>query len=295
MKSGTIRRLLGVMLVAGFSLIAWAEIKENPYQVIIDRNPFALKPIPPPPPPPPPPVETNTPPAAPEVKLTGITTLLGAPKAFLQVEDKQAKPAKMEFPPALAVGGTFKTLEVLAIDVDAGTVKVRIGDTESTLDFINNGVKSAAAAAAPAPHPGVIPPIPGQTVPGMPGAVNPAGANTGRGAIIGGGAPTIPNPANPGAMAGYNPALGGGVPPRPIRTDNYLISGGSGQPNLPSVQPTVQPAMSSMDAQAIIELKRQELQAREAAGQLQRGQPSSRIMPPTALGNALRTAPPAPQ
>src|SRR6185503_15328371 len=88
MKRGIITRLLGALALAGLSLGAFAEMKENPYQVIIDRNPFGLKPIPIPEPPKPPEPPVIPPP---DVKLTGITTLGAAPKVFLQVEDKQAK------------------------------------------------------------------------------------------------------------------------------------------------------------------------------------------------------------
>ena len=88
MKSGTITGLLGGAIVAGFSLGAFAEVKENPYQVILERNPFGLRPIPiieppkPPEPPAPPPLE---------IKLTGITTLGGPPRVFLEFTDPQTK------------------------------------------------------------------------------------------------------------------------------------------------------------------------------------------------------------
>src|SRR6185503_7956384 len=94
MKRGTIASILGTVAVAGFSFAALAEVKENPYQVITDRNAFGLRPIPPPPEPKkeePPPVPP------PDIKLTGITTLLGSPRVMLQVEDKQAKDPTKKF------------------------------------------------------------------------------------------------------------------------------------------------------------------------------------------------------
>ena len=62
MNRHKIAALLGAALAAGWSFQSRAEVKENPYQIIIDRNPFGLRPIPPPPvpvdptPPPPPPL-----------------------------------------------------------------------------------------------------------------------------------------------------------------------------------------------------------------------------------------------
>src|SRR5829696_571497 len=91
MKRGSILGTLIALLVVGFSLTAFAELKDNPYQVIIDRNPFGLRPIPPPPVAV---VDTNPPaPPPPDIKLTGITTLLGEPRVMLQIEDKQSKKA----------------------------------------------------------------------------------------------------------------------------------------------------------------------------------------------------------
>src|SRR6185503_14838617 len=133
MKRGTITGVFGTIIVAGFTLGAFADVKENPYQVIIDRNPFGLKAIPIPEPPKPP--EAPVVPA-PEIKLTGITTLGEQPKAFLQVEDKQTK--KAEFPPPLAAGENYKDVMVVSIDVENHTVRIKNGDAETTLDFINN-------------------------------------------------------------------------------------------------------------------------------------------------------------
>jgi len=62
----------------------------NPYQGIIDRNVFGLKP----PPPPPDPESTKPPP--PKVFLTGITTILGNRRALLKMTPpaKPGEPAK---------------------------------------------------------------------------------------------------------------------------------------------------------------------------------------------------------
>src|SRR5438874_6780342 len=56
-----------------------AESTSNPYQGIVDRNVFGLKPPPPPPAPPEPP----KPPV--NITLTGITTVLGKKRCFITV------------------------------------------------------------------------------------------------------------------------------------------------------------------------------------------------------------------
>jgi hypothetical protein len=294
MKRGKLSVFLGVIAVAGFSLDACADVKENPYQVIIDRNPFNLRPIPPP-------VvavatETNAPPVPPpEIKLTGITTLSGSPKAFLQVEDKQTK--KAAFPPPLAAGDNYNEIVVVSIDVENNTVRIKNGDAETTLDFEKNGVKAAAVAATPTPQPGVLPHLnpnaPGvPPVPGGVSAVQPPANVPGRGAIVSGGTPSTPTaPTAYGAM--------GNLPARPLRTDNnnvgvnpggssLIMAGGGGQVYNPNPQPVppVQPTLSREDAEARIEAQRRMLEQNNSA--------VSRLLPPTTLGRSL-TPPTVPQ
>ena len=76
---------------------------------------------------------------------------------------------------------------------------------------------------------------------------------------------------------------------RPLRTDNgtAILGGGAGTPSLTPAQPTAapQPTMTRVLAEATIELRRRQLEAQN--------HPAAIIMPPTALGNALK-APPAP-
>ena len=268
MKRGTITGLLGGIIVAGFSLGAFAEVKDNPYQVIIDRNPFGLKPIPPPPPPP-----DNTPPPPPalEIKLTGITTLLGPPRVFLEFTDPQSK--KTDRPPPLGEGDPYKDgISVVAIDAENGKVKIRNGDTETTLDFEKNGIKpGAVASAAPVPHPGLpgantVPPVPGMN----PAAATLPAAGPARGAVVGGATQAAAPTANPGA---------GSFPSRPLRTDTgAAIVGGYGMNPATQPQPPVQaqPSMSREQAIQAIELRRQQLQ--------QQGNPAHKILPPTGPG-----------
>jgi hypothetical protein len=281
--------LLGLSL-ATLGSTARADLKSHPYQVIIERNPFNLRPIPPP-------VvaattETNAPPVPPpEIKLTGITTLSGAPKVFLQVEDKQTK--KASFPPPLAAGDSHQDIQIVWIDVENNTVRIKNGDAESTLDFDKNGVK-AAVAAATTPAPGIpglnqsvrtgVPPVPGAVAPTASAA--PVNDGLGRGSIVAGGAPTASAAptANYGAM--------GNLPARPLRTDNagvvnpgsgnLIMAGGGGQVYNPNPQPVPnfqQPTLTREDAEARIEAQRRMLE--------QNNSPVSRLLPPTTLGRSL--------
>jgi len=298
MKRGSIVRTLVALFVVGFALAASAELKENPYQIIIDRNPFKLSP--PPPPPTPTVTETNPPaPPPPDIKLTGITTLLGAPRVMLQVEDKQSK--KFLFP-TLEEGETANGITIVAIDAENMKVRVKNGDAETTLDFKNNGVKpgaGAVAATTPAPQHGLMPLGAAPAHPAAAAAAAAAAANQSRGAIVAGGVPAptttpaVNYAATPGSVPGASSvgALGaGGIPPRPVRTDGAIIGGGAGgnvyNPNAPRI-PTQQPAMSREEAEARIELARQQLKAQQEAGQLKLGQPTPNILPPTGLGRAL--------
>src|SRR5882672_11622556 len=227
MKSGTITGLLGGGIVAGFSLGAFGEIKENPYQVIIDRNPFGLRPIPiveppkAPEPPPPPPLK---------ITLTGITTLLGAPRVLLEVTDPQTQKTDRLSP--MEVNENYKDITIVSIDPDNNLVKVKIGDAETTLDFLKNGAKASTASAAPVPHPGMpggnpfVPQVPSPvSALGQPANNNPYGSRS----IVGGATAAVPT-----AQVGYNPgavaANGGILPPRTVRTDSgaAIVSGAGG-------------------------------------------------------------------
>src|SRR5205809_329503 len=65
-----------------------AEPQDNPYQSIVDRNVFALKP----PPPPPDPEATKAPPV--KITLTGITTILGNKRALMKSPAPPGKPGE---------------------------------------------------------------------------------------------------------------------------------------------------------------------------------------------------------
>ena len=137
----------------------------NPYQGIVDRNVFGLRPPPPPPDP-----ELNKPPP-PKITLTGITTILGNARALMKSPPppgKPGEPAKGEQYYNLTVGQRDGEVEVLEIDPVAGSVKINNSGSVVTLTFDKDGVKGGGGA-------GGVPPPPGAVPPPMPGAGGPTG------------------------------------------------------------------------------------------------------------------------
>lgn len=270
--------------MAGFSLGAFAELKENPYQVIIDRNPFGLRPIPPPPEVKPP--DPITPPPL-DIKLTGITTLLGPPRALLEITDPQTK--KVDRPSPFVEGDVYKdTITIVSIDAENNRVKIRNGAAETTLDFEKNGIKPTGGTASAAPaHPGAPPnmglPVPAPTA--AAGGVSALGqpGHTGK-SILGGG--VSPISAAPNAAANvYGNNLGGiantagGSLVRPIRTADpgnsvSVVGGGPGYPQ-PTAAGSSTPQQPSMSREELIA----RLQAQRDA-YLKQGNSAALIVPP---------------
>lgn len=140
----------------------------SPYQGIVERNVFGLKPPPPPPDP-----EANKPPP-PRIFLQGITTFGGVKRALLkaQLPPKPGDKPTGEQSFILAEGQRDGDIEVLEIRTDTGISTVKVNDfgTITNLTFEKDGIKGAPGAA---PTPG-IPPQP-RTVMAVPGAMGGAG------------------------------------------------------------------------------------------------------------------------
>lgn len=170
--------------------LVFADAKVNPYESIVERNPFALKPPPPPAPPEDP--SAKTPPAPPAtVELTGITSILTSKRALLEIVPGPGKPM---LKPILGEGERVESVEVVSINVEKNEVTIKNGSLVTNLTF-----KVAKSTDKPATPPGVPPPAPGfPAVPppataGLPGAAQPAYGNQdtgGRGVQVGGGAPS---------------------------------------------------------------------------------------------------------
>jgi len=188
-------------------------IADNPYQAIVDRNVFALKP-------PPPPVkvdpEANKPPPPP-ITLTGITTILGSKRVFLSVNMPPKPPEQGKVQSfMLSEGQRDGDIEVLEIDEKNGIVKVNEFGSVTNLTWEKNGAKMAGGQ--PAPSPGGVPPppanpftptgaagfnkaIPNRTL-RLPGMPQPGGTGSAPGAS-----------ADPAASGAPAPAYGGTVAP----------------------------------------------------------------------------------
>ncbi len=217
LKSMNLCRKAGVCAVAallGASATHWAkaDAKANPYESIVARNVFALKPPPPPPDPTPPP-----PPPAPlaKVVLTGITSIFGesSKRAIVEITEQEAGKAATVKKPILREGERDGSIEVVSIDVEKSIVRIRNGGVETNLIF--EVQKSPAGPPAPSPLPGApgAPMTAGFNPPhhaGLPGATpaaNPAGIaspysanSSGSGGITilsGGNSPVSPSTATP--------------------------------------------------------------------------------------------------
>ena len=134
-------------------------ITANPYEPIIQRNVFALKPQSPQVTSS---VEIATPP--PGIELRGISTLFGRPQVLLNIK-VSAKPPEQPKDRSLVldVGQREGDVEVLEINPNTGVVRLRNQGNEISLNLKDNAAKpqSASPVAVPGggnPTPGIIPP-----------------------------------------------------------------------------------------------------------------------------------------
>jgi hypothetical protein len=246
-----------------------SENTENPYQSIVDRNVFSLKPAPTPVDP----AEANKPQTL-KITLTGITTILGNKRVLMKTAPPPGKPGeapKTEQSYILTEGQREGDIEVIEINDKLGSVKVSNGGSMQTLTFEKDGAK-LPATPAPAAVPGAPLPNGAAPVPGLPVArpgVMPAAGNPGSFQL-----PTrVPRLPTPGAQASAaNFGVGnmgqGGAPSVP----GLYLPGNSTTPVQTQSQPVVATPQMSLEEQAImIEANRQA------------GGPGAALLPPTAL------------
>lgn len=215
-------------LLGGVAFTASADVAGD-YKVILERNPFGLRPPPPPAPPP-----TNAPPETPtNYKLSGITALFKPARAMF-VNQVPGKPTPEYI--SLSEGQRQGSLEVLVggIDLKKGLVRVKISGEERTLSFEKDGLKAAAGPAMPM---NPVPARPGGTV-ALPPSAAPGGG-------IPAFTPTVaPTPAMPAGAAPES------IPvnlQRPIRggTTTIPINSTQAQPTPPDYG-TVDPAAQQL-------------------------------------------------
>ncbi|MFM1769090.1 MAG: hypothetical protein RJA22_1619 [Verrucomicrobiota bacterium] len=232
-----------------------SEEKANPYEAIVERNPFALKP----PPPPPDPDAAPPAPAAPlaTVEVTGVTSIFSKKKALVEIVPGPGKPP-MKL--TLNEGERVDAIEIVAIDVEKAEVTINNAGTVTNISLKVAKAPTGAPAATPAipgmpVAPGLIPPpaVPG-VIPTPPQAAFTSSGRAGS-IVAGGNAPVLgggggmgsvpqvmPNFGQPGVgaqpggiytSAGGNP---GALINRPIRTQTPIPSEAPQQAADPAVQ-----------------------------------------------------------
>lgn len=229
--------LLQAALLSSVALGVFADVPSSPYESIVSRNPFGLKP---PPPPALPDESANKPPPAPlaDVTLTGITSILGNNRALFEIIPAPGKPA---LKPILGEGERIENVEVVAINLDKNEVTIKNGTVLTNLTF-------KVAKSAPTPPP----PPPGMVQPGI---VNPAVPNPlqttatqpengGRRSVMvaggsGAAAPTASAATPAAALSGYRPGV---VNPAPVPGFSPAPNGGTGLRSIPqrAVRPSPQ-------------------------------------------------------
>ena len=191
--------LLALAMVASLSSPCWADTQQpNPYLSVVDRNPFGLKPPPPPPP------ETPPQPVVPlaKVVLTGITSVFGPPRAFVEITEQEPGKTPNVRRPIMCQGDREGSIEIISIDVANTSIRIKNGGIETNVVF-----EVAKTSTGPAPGLGAPPTAlsMGTPQPGHPGAAASASAPT----IVSSGG------AAPAGRAGTAVSLFGGTSPAP--------------------------------------------------------------------------------
>lgn len=197
------------MLGGVSQLAAQAEAQANPYQAIVDRNPFGLRP-PPPPAPVAPPTKAEPPP---NLSFTGITGDGKGKKAWIMANIAGKQPPLTYY--SLGEKEKQDDIEVLEINTKAEEVKILLRGEPATLTFKDNANKTKAvmqAAAIGQPGGAVTPGLPNAA--GLPAGVMPqpmGGAAASGPVMIGKNGMVVPNAAQPGQNTFVTQPPGGGV------------------------------------------------------------------------------------
>jgi hypothetical protein len=270
-------RLFGsVVSAAGIVMTAHGAVDNNPYRAIIERNVFDLKP---PPPPVAPPTVTNTPP--PNVKLTGITSILGTKRALFMVgaAAQPGKPPGKEESYILEEGQRQGVIEVLEINQKAATVKIKNDGNESVIALDTSAKLPSGPGGPPA-----LPGLPG--APHMPTLAAPSNAAYNRQPTGGAGVP-VPN-FSQYSQSGANNGNGlSTLPTRALRTGNgvdplQLLGQQPQQAQQAQSDPLQQTAnLSPEEKYVMMEVERQRTKSLTEAGLLPE-------MPPTPLSPMLQ-------
>jgi hypothetical protein len=256
------------LALTGLALQAFAVTSDggrNPYQVVVERNIFDLKPVP---------VVDPTPqqPPTPPAKLTlqGITEMLGKRQVLLKILE-QPKPGEQPKERALIMdeGERRGIVTVLEINPKLRTVKFDNGGTPQTLELTN--APTRLAGSIPGAPPGPMP-MPGMPPPGFPGIPPPQAA--------------VPTAAVPNYTGRRTPA---NLPARPLRTGTISAP----IPPSAAVAPNQlqQPQLTADEQIVLMEVERERTKEHVARGELP-PLPPTELTPPGSAG--MPPPPPVP-
>lgn len=287
----TLPALLLLSAAPGSSIAA-----STPYQPIVERNVFGLKP----PPPPPDPESLKPPP--PKLTLTGIMTIFGKKQALLKAPASPAPPPKPGQPPEqpkehsyiLAEGQREDGITILQIDDKSKSVKLDAEGTIFTLTFPTNEVHTASS-----PHPGGLPSptgfggatpnlMPPRVIPGRPLRIPSMGSSSAT--SVGAGSSGV---AESGALGSSGVA---GAPGGVNVNGNSLNFGGTLQPQFQDASTFHDPALANLNPEAtaaLIEAQRQATASEVQAGKVA-APPITPYTPPGSLGAPAEDQAPAP-
>jgi len=204
---------------------------ENPYTGIVERNSFGLKP----PPDPADAVKPPPPPVSADIKLQGITTILGRKQVLLKIK-VPAKPPEPAHEKAVVLDEGLREGEVKVVEINpvTGTVKLDNAGTILSLNLAKDGEKPTPGAASPAagsPAPGAAPAVLPLARPSLPGVPSPAThAPAGGVTAFGGGSSHNISAfgSNPNSTDGFGNAGQKTIPTRTLRASTPA-GGGTAQ------------------------------------------------------------------
>ncbi len=150
--------VLGAVLAAVVAHADVTEIKDNPYKVILDRNPFGLKG------PPEAPTQPTNQAVKVDVKFTGITSDHTSKRAWFVIPPGPGRQQPKVL--SLSEGDSDGDLKVLEINVQETTVKVLNAGNSAVLNFKDHGLNAPPAPIIQPPMPGALP-APGVPLPGV--------------------------------------------------------------------------------------------------------------------------------
>jgi hypothetical protein len=231
---------------------------DNPYQAIVGRNVFSLKP--PPLPPNPEDLVKKEPP--PKIKLQGLTTILGRRQVLCKVmmpAKPPERPQPQEMSLVMSEGDRQGEIEVVEINDEVGSVKFKNHDVVQLLNMKDDADKPVIAAAPPGLPPGALPGM-------LPGAQPSA-------------LPALPPPPtfNPGAPNTTTTMGGSPIPQRMLRASPTVggLPAPTGMTPQAAQAAQVQSPFSHEEQQVLIEAKRKYYE--------EQGDPRGKMLPRTSL------------